>query len=314
MSEQETYYIIHDISDFESDSLEQLGTKSKFWYQNQSDEFLFKSVKSKTGLRLGEDWAEKIACELAKLLGLPHAHYELAMHNGVRGVITKNFITKKFSMQRAEYLTTGNELLQSYINIVNQENPNLQYIDHVSLVMREKIIGKPIGFESFKNIKTASEFFVGYLMFDTLISNQDRHNENWGVIVTITGDNHLAPSYDHGASLARNESDLKRLERLRSSDIGQSIFTYVRKAKSQFQDPITQKKLKLLEAFRLYGLIEREAAKSWLKKLEAIDSKEIRALIDKVPPELMSDLAKEFTYELIICNKANLIDLYTEFL
>lgn len=314
MDEQETYYLIHDISSFESDSLEQLGTKSKFWYENQGEEFLFKSVQSNTGLRLGEDWAEKISCELAKLLGLPHAHYELAIHNDIRGVITKNFITKKFAMQRAEYLTTGNELLQSYINALDETNPNLQYVNHVHLVMTEKIIGKPISFGSFKNIKTASDFFVGYLMFDALVSNQDRHNENWGMIVTITGDNHLAPSYDHGASLARNESDTTRSIRLESNDKGQQIPTYAKKAKSQFQEPFTQKRLKLLEAFRLYGLMEKEAARAWLDKLALLDRNEVRVLIDKVPPQLMSEIAKDFTYQLIICNKTNLLDLYDEFL
>lgn len=314
MCEQETYYLIHDISEFESDSLEQLGTKSKFWYEDNGEELLFKSVKSNAGLRLGEDWAEKICCELAELLGLPHAHYELAIHDGIRGVITKNFIKKNFAIQRAEYLITGNELLQSYIGSDNDVNPNLQYIDHIYLVMTEKVIGKPINFGSFKNIKNASEFFVGYLMFDVLVSNQDRHNENWGMIVTIKGDNHLAPSYDHGASLARNESDETRSIRLKSEDKGRQIPTYIRKAKSQFQDPTTKKRLKLLEAFRQYGLMEKEAAIAWLDRLESLSYSDIKLIVDKVPSELMSDLAKEFTYELIICNKTNLLDLYGEFL
>lgn len=280
-------YLIHDISCFESDMPEQQGTKEKFWYLDNEKEFLFKSVKSKTGNRFGDDWAEKIACELAEVLGIPHAHYELAIYQGVRGVITENFIT-----QRGEYLIPGNELLQEYIDNFNEENPNIQYIDDVYKVMDEKITGKPIGFESLKGIKTASEFFLGYLLFDTLISNQDRHNENWGMIVTLKGTNHLAPSYDHGASLARNESDDVRAMRLQSRDKGRQIPTYVGKAKSQFLDRATQNRLKLLEVFRCYGQIEKNAARAWLDQLALLSDTHIQVIIDRVPEELMSDVAK----------------------
>ena len=223
MTDSSEFYEIYNISNYDKDILEQLGTKSKFWYINEKDEsILFKSISSKNGERIGEDWAEKIACELAKLIGLPHANYELATYHGMRGVVTPNFISPK-----GEALTTGNELLQT-LEQFDPELPNIQYIDDVYYVMQNMIIGKPLKFDSFPNIKTASEFFVGYLMFDTLISNQDRHNENWGRIVTPKGMTHLAPSYDHGASLARNESDETRLRRLQSKDQGLQIATYVR--------------------------------------------------------------------------------------
>jgi hypothetical protein len=50
------------------DDLEPLGTKPKFWFRTEAgDRCLFKEARPNTG----EDWAEKIACELARLLGLP---------------------------------------------------------------------------------------------------------------------------------------------------------------------------------------------------------------------------------------------------
>ena len=305
-------YLIQDISEFDSDSLEQLGTKSKFWYVNKDVEYLFKSVTSSTGERLGEDWAEKIACELAELLGLPHAHYELAIHKGVRGVVTKNFISKD-SVQRSESLTAGNELLQEHVSQLEGENTNIQYVEHVYKVMKNNVKGKPIGFPSLHNIKTASEFFVGYLMFDALIANQDRHNENWGMIITSKGETHLAPSYDHGASLARNESDGTRQNRLESKDKGQQIAIYVKKAKSQFQDSSTNKRLKLLEAFRRYALMEKVAALAWLDRLSLIEDVQIWLIIDRVPNLLMSNIAKKFTLQLLICNRDNLLKMYNEF-
>ncbi|OTG85837.1 hypothetical protein B9T31_09590 [Acinetobacter sp. ANC 4558] len=304
------FYTVHDISQEEEDSYEQLGTKSKFWYleRDTKKDILFKSTKTKDGFRYGEDWAEKIACELAELIGLPHAHYELATYNSERGVITPNFINRT-----DQQLLAGNLLLQTYLD-ANGENPNIQYIDHVHSVMTNMIGLKPIESISYEKIDSASEFFVGYLMFDALIANQDRHNENWGMISSISG-KHLAPSYDHGASLARNESDEVRNTRLNTKDKGQMLSVYVKKARSQFHSPSNNKRLKLLDAFHFYGLKEKGAALSWLNRLNDNVTEEIVwKIIQKVPPALMSEIAKKFTVQLILCNKANLLELRNVFL
>jgi hypothetical protein len=56
------------IADDVQDNLEPLGTKPKFWFRTEAGVWcLFKEARPNTG----EDWAEKIACELARLLGLP---------------------------------------------------------------------------------------------------------------------------------------------------------------------------------------------------------------------------------------------------
>lgn len=298
---------IYDISSYQDDEIEHLGTKSKFWYFDKEEQKwrLFKSIQSKEHMRYGEDWAEKIACELAKLLRLPYADYELATYKGYRGVISTKFI----SDDKGEQLTLGNELLRPFVGGSDDDNPNLQYIDDVYEVMTKTIKHKPIGFKSDINIKTASEFFLGYLMFDVLISNQDRHNENWGCVVTLKGKKHLAPSYDHGASLARNESDETRKRRLESKDIGQKIETYVKRAKSHFQDKESKNRIKLIECFKLYAEKEPNAKKAWLNRLNQISDDDIYAIIQKIPDELMSEIAKTFTYQLILANKKSLCDL-----
>lgn len=304
------FYKVHDISLEEEDSYEQLGTKSKFWYfeRDTNESILFKSTKTKEGARLGEDWSEKVACELAELIDLPHAHYELAIYNSERGVISPNFINGK-----DQQLLAGNLLLRNYLD-VKDVNPNIQYIDHVHNIMINMIKLKPIGSKILSNIESASEFFVGYLMFDVLISNQDRHNENWGMITSITG-NHLAPSYDHGASLARNESDEERNNRLETRDNGRKIPVYVKRALSQFHNPLNNKRLKLLDAFQLYGLKEKDAALAWLNLLEEkVTDDSVGLIIQKVPPTLMSEIARKFTVQLILCNRDNLLELRNKFL
>ncbi|MGH6635180.1 MAG: hypothetical protein ACRED0_03285 [Gammaproteobacteria bacterium] len=62
------------------------------------------------------------------------------------------------------------------------------------------------------SIRSAFDVFIGYLLLDAWIANQDRHHENWGVINYGDGI-HLAPSYDHAAALGQNETDEVRKER-----------------------------------------------------------------------------------------------------
>jgi hypothetical protein len=63
---------------------EQLGTKEKYWLRIGEQRYLLKIGRPGTG----ENWAEKIASELADLFHLRHAHYDLAVWKGCKGVLT----------------------------------------------------------------------------------------------------------------------------------------------------------------------------------------------------------------------------------
>ena len=68
-----------------------------------------------------------------------------------------------------------------------------------------------------ENVDSAMDVFIGYVMLDMWIANQDRHHENWAAV--WDGEAlHLAPTFDHGAALARNLSDQERLDRLTTKD------------------------------------------------------------------------------------------------
>lgn len=91
--------------------LEQLGTKTKFWYYGPKEQkMLFKEGRPGTG----ENWAEKVCCEICKLLGLPHADYELAVWKGRAGVVTPSFVPE------GGRLILGNELLARIVDDYDQ--------------------------------------------------------------------------------------------------------------------------------------------------------------------------------------------------
>ena len=98
-------YISVDVSAWLTIGDEMMGTKPKCWLRSPDDKkWLFKQKYRENS---EDDWSEKIASELACLLGLPHARVELATRNGGRGIITLDLVTE----QGAEELLPGNRLL-----------------------------------------------------------------------------------------------------------------------------------------------------------------------------------------------------------
>lgn len=92
--------------------VEQMGSKPKFWFKHDQSNWLFKESRENTG----EDWAEKIASEIAVLMGLPTHHAELAIWQGMRGCAVKSFLNPK-----KEVLIHGNELLGGFLDNYDKE-------------------------------------------------------------------------------------------------------------------------------------------------------------------------------------------------
>lgn len=84
------------------DEEEQRGTRiNKFWFN--SFQYMYKDIYPETY----EDYAEVIACRLAKYLGVKSAVYDLASFNGNAGVITKNLVME----QENEEMLSGTEII-----------------------------------------------------------------------------------------------------------------------------------------------------------------------------------------------------------
>ncbi len=95
-------YKIIEINE-EMDSPEDLGTKEKSWYTYKDQKWLFKKSRPQTG----EHWSEKVAEQLCKQLGIPHATYELARYKGELGVTSPSIIDNRDQWR----MTLGNQLL-----------------------------------------------------------------------------------------------------------------------------------------------------------------------------------------------------------
>lgn len=286
---------------------EQMGTKRKFWFRGEGDvRTLFKAEERGTG----EDWAEKIACELCELLGLPHVHYELA-HDfvaDVPGVVCATAATPP------RVLVLGNQLLQA-LDENYPQGSKYKVRGHtveavasaVDLLQPPAEAALPAGIES------ASDVFAGYLMLDAWVANQDRHHENWAAIFDREAESgrqlSLCPTFDHGASLARNLSDEERRERLGSRDANRRVPAFTRRARSAlYESPAATRPMTTLAAFRAWGDRRPDAAKVWIGRLGSIDMTQCQSILDQISPDRMSLTSREFTLELLAENRRRLLD------
>jgi hypothetical protein len=291
---------------------EQMGTKFKFWYDDPRRGLtLFKEGRPGTG----ENWAEKLACELAGLLGIPHAYYELAQWHGKWGILSPSFVPPSGRLIHGNELLGGKLTAQTGNQVKYYAQRNHSAAAVLGLLRLSTNVQPPLSYVQVESLTAAVDIFVGYLLFDAWIANQDRHSENWG-LVRIRDTFHLAPSYDHGSSLARNLTDEERERRLTTRDRGSSIEKYVTTARSALYPiappGVKAKTLLTADAFAYAWKLRPKAGQVWRDRLAAVSFDSIKDIINQMPDGHMSPTAKEFTERLLKLNHARLLDLELE--
>ena len=307
-----TPYRIIEIRE-EMDSPEDLGTKVKSWYTWQEQKWLFKKSRSLTG----EHWSEKVAEQLCVRLDIPHATYEIARFQGDIGVTSQSIITDRTQWR----MVLGNQLLMSsdntYPGNINPDNDQRRFVrvrEHtVTRVMsiletRKSGILPPLQDNSLDFIDAAG-VFVGYLMLDALISNQDRHHENWAILLNdITGKKYLCPTYDHASSLGCTERDETRQRRLSTKDRGFSVGAYVEKARcALYKSKTDNKPLKTMDAFKIASDMQPQASEFWLDKLSLLEEEEVSLILQRIPGEVTTPTAIKFAEQMIFENRRSLL-------
>jgi hypothetical protein len=97
---------VFDVSKSVAERPETLGSKEKFWLLPEPTlglpraPHLFKIGRPNTG----ENWAEKVCCEILKLLQMPCAEYNFATFEGQSGVVTERFFPAEASFVPANMI------------------------------------------------------------------------------------------------------------------------------------------------------------------------------------------------------------------
>ena len=154
---------IIDVAAQNATAMEAMGSKPKSWFHGEDDrDWLFKESRSGTG----EDWAEKIAAELASTLGIPHAVIELATWSGRRGTISPSFVSPD------SQLVHGNEILvqlEPSYPVAARSSTQLHRIPQhtVELVLAangNRFVEPPLDSSLPPEIRTGRDTLVGYFL------------------------------------------------------------------------------------------------------------------------------------------------------
>lgn len=147
------------------------GTRNKKIFLNPEDNLLYyfkQSLKREEKDYKYEFWSEIIASELGKQLGFEVLPYDIAIWGKELGCLSKSMINPD-----KEELVEGGKYLQAFDNTFNPDDKKLRFQYTFDLIVNT--------LEAFQ-LSHYLDQFLEILVFDALIGNSDRHQENWAFI------------------------------------------------------------------------------------------------------------------------------------
>ncbi|MDM5309696.1 HipA domain-containing protein [Peribacillus frigoritolerans] len=278
--------MIMDISDWKIDeTVIASGTREKFWLINPDNNkrYLFKLPKEGTG----EIWAEKVASEVGKMLKLETMDVTIAQYKGRNGLLLTNFIN-----YGEEEFFDGGDLLKVVLEEFDPNNLQGYNIENIMTCLKQYNL----------------EFqMVRVIMFDALIANQDRHCENWGVILK-DGKVRFSPIFDNGASLGYNNSE-ERLNLMFGNTKMFEAFTNKGKSIIGLSDKKKPKiKLFLPHLQQMYPQIIDEE----IMRLNYLQEDGIKHILEGIPFDIMSKTEKKWVEKILLYRKSWIISCLKE--
>jgi len=264
-----------------------IGEREKVWLQNPANNVvaMFKIPRKNRG----EHWAEKLCWEFAKIIGIPCAKVDLANFKGVCGTLSYYFL----DISRGDIHTDSG----SFFEYDFDEKGKIA--DYYIEALEDK-------FEEYK----LSELFldiIQILVFDALIGNGDRHQDNWGITqYEILGEEQIkiSPLYDNSASLARDQA-IERVGKLISSD--QEMLTFINKGKAK----IGYKDYKNVNHFTLIRYLLNKYPKRTKEVIDNIKNElsndKIRHILEQMPKEILNEKTSQMVGNYVINRKEKLI-------
>lgn len=161
------------------------GRSEKIWLKNPvtGQIGLFKYKKD---LETKDHVSEKLASDLAALLELPCAQVEIGTYENREG--SMSYLINKYNEELIEGISLIN---QYYPNYSAEKMYDSSLDEHYSIHMLSKSIEK---YGLLKDL-------LKMLVFDYLIGNTDRHQNNWAIINKGNGAYEFSPLYDNSSSL-----------------------------------------------------------------------------------------------------------------
>ena len=307
-------YPTYDVTEWLVTDVEPAGEDVKYWLRGAAGEteersWLFKQatikqIPAKGGgtrsYRQGEDWAEKVSSELARLINLPSARVELAVRDGLPGLLSRDTRPSGWSLHGGGVLLAAiDERYRPKTESDRRDNRIGHNLDNVQRVL--DAVAPPPGWTAPRGF-TAFDLFAGFLVFDAWIANRDRHESNWAVLQDPEGGLFLCPSFDHGAALGSGLEDPNRTKVL--DEAGAIEAWCCRGTAHRFEDCGDKTLVQLAREALARG--SRAARQYWVENVSGVMAGEWQTVLNRVPS--LSVATATFTDELLRVNQERIRD------
>ena len=318
--------------------LESRGSRHKFWISIEEEPklWLLKYPRPNTG----EHWAEKIAAEVGKLIGVNCARVELAESSGDLVTICESFYPHVWLDEYDSNDETEDRLKAEHTGdgcmdwIVETASPGVEETilfegrdvlawsnDHYDvearfgqrdhnlgdIVRAVKRMFEDLSTPGIAQVDDILQALASYALFDGLIGNMDRHHENWMLKIEFSDEGawmSAAPSFDHASSLGRELRDDRRLRRMNSGGVMQ----YLQRGRGGVYNNVDDRYAPAPLA------LARSICQRWpdytrdtLDRIASVGDSEFQSAVDRVPPEFMSQAAKDFAFQIIVTSRRELL-------
>lgn len=289
---------IIDVSTWYLSGEEWLGDQEKIWIRDSPESdvtWLFKPQRRVKRLRRGDRpesflWSdaqsEFITSRLARLLGLPAAHVELAERNRRFGCISRSVVAAGEQLHSGDVHLVGVDGGRYVPNSVDRRDRTGHTLEAIGLVLEGSRGSWPC------EEMTAPMVFAGYLVLDAWVANGDRHSDNWAIIDDGSS-NRLAPSFDHGSALAAGLADDDLIRRTPEKYAMGGMA-------SRFEDgqgtPLVEYALRALDRW----------GGPWLERLAHVDHDRVERIVRSAPR--LSERRRTFVLRILAHNQRRLID------
>lgn len=307
-------YSIIDITKWPHENINVSGSKEKRWYRSseKSQLALFKlpiSLTSESSTveneSTGEAWSEKISSEIGNYIGF-------STHNVDIGVLLVNEEDEQYYGIEKQRIKDGNKVYGALCwSFLNESTDSLvegadmimdfdETYDRDTLQGQNEIYNFDLLYRLFYKNEILESLFK-MIIFDTLIGNTDRHQDNFGVIRNeATGHQKFAPFYDNSSSLGR-EMNEKRTELMLKDDNMFNAYIFGNKSATliRWDSSWAKKRLNIIEFYEKIKQSYPEEINKHLPNIAMLTNEIIETIVDKIPAIVMTQAKKELVNKIL---------------
>lgn len=222
------------------------------------------------GYLVSEACSEKMSYEIAKVLGYDCARIELSNdEEGKLGVLNYLFV----DIGNTEHIDAV-----AYLNIHDRQRSEYYTISNIKKTLDELD-------------RNLFEGFIKLMVFDALTGEQDRHEENWG-IMRIGNQYKFSPLYDNGCNLLKY---FKNETYARDYYNGKKNFNaYINKSKTIIYKEDNKKQYKHFELIEYLNDTYHEIVQREILNLNKLTDDVIGSIVERIPDDLLTRMHKDY--------------------